>query len=97
MKILNKLLKHNKNIYQKLNFLNEEKTNILAKNTNHSFSDKSKEFNTGLIVIIAIILIIISLTYYLMVFQPQMQQLQDHKTKRRIHLLLVTLTKHLPL
>ena len=29
MKRLNKILKHNKNIYQRLNFLNEEKTNIL--------------------------------------------------------------------
>ena len=80
MKILNKLLKHNKNIYQKLNFLNEEKTNILEKNTNHGLSDKSKEFNTGVIVIIVVVIIILSLAYYLMVFQPQMQELQDHKS-----------------
>ena len=81
MKRLNKILKHNKNIYQRLNFLNEEKTNILEKNNEYDADKKTldKEFNVGLIVILLIIFLIITLGYYLLVFQPQMQELQDHK------------------
>ena len=81
MKRLNKILKHNKNIYQRLNFLNEEKKNILEKNNEYDADKKTldKEFNVGLIVILLIIFLIITLGYYLLVFQPQMQELQDHK------------------
>ena len=81
MKRLHKILKHNKNIYQKLNFLQEDNKNILSKKNDHTL-DKSNEYeyNVGLIVIILIILLIISLGYYLLIFQPQMQELQQHKT-----------------
>lgn len=82
MKRLNRILKHNKNIYQRLDFLKKENTKRLDRNTDYNSDghDSDKEFNVGLVVILLIIFIIISMGYYLLVFQPQMHELQEHKT-----------------
>ena len=49
MKRLNKILKHNKNIYQRLNFLNEEKTNILEKNNEYDADKKTLDKSLTLV------------------------------------------------
>lgn len=81
MKRLHRLLKHNKNIYQRLEFLNKDDKPKLDRNENYDYKndDSTKEFNVGLIVIILIVLLLITFGYYLLVFQPQMQELQEHK------------------
>ena len=82
MKRLHRLLKHNKNIYQRLDFLNKDDKQKLDRNEDHDLKnhEHDKEFNVGLIVIVLVVLLIITFGYYLLVFQPQMQQLQEHKT-----------------
>lgn len=75
MKKILKLFKSNKNIYQKLNFLKQDKVSNLNKNN----FDENKEFNIGLVAIILILLFIISISYYLLIFQPQMNELNEHK------------------
>lgn len=87
MKRLKDLFKLQKqyNIYQKLNFLNENDNdfqtndnNIKSLKANNSIQEE-KEFNVGLIVIVLIIILITSTSYYLLVLLPQQQELQEHK------------------
>lgn len=81
MKRLHRLLKHNRNIYQRLDFLNSNNKQRLNRNEDHEIETdySNKEFNIGLIVIILIIILIVTFGYYLLIFQPQMQELQEHK------------------
>ncbi|WP_162685873.1 DUF515 domain-containing protein [Methanosphaera sp. BMS] len=78
---MHRLLKHNKNIYQRLEFLKKDDKPKLHRNENYDYKndDSTKEFNVGLIVIILVVLLLITFGYYLLVFQPQMQELQEHK------------------
>lgn len=81
MKRLHRLLKHNRNIYQRLDFLNSNNKQRLNRNEDYEIETdySNKEFNIGLIVIILIIILIVTFGYYLLIFQPQMQELQEHK------------------
>lgn len=79
MKKLNKLFKQDKNIYQKLNFLKDNSLTHKKQNTLEASHD-DKEFNVGLVVIIVIVILLLSIFYYFMIFQPQMQELSEHKT-----------------
>lgn len=78
MKSLKDLLKSNKerNIYQKLNYLINNKDNNKLLNKEDTIN---KEFKVGIITIIILIFLISSILYYLLIFQPQMTQLQEHK------------------
>ena len=87
MKRLKDLFKLQKqyNIYQKLNFLNENDNDFQTKDNNikslkaNNSIQEEKEFNVGLIVIVLIIILITSTSYYLLVLLPQQQELQEHK------------------
>ncbi len=89
MKRLKNLFKLQKqhNIYQKLNFLNnEDNDDLLEKENNNikslkanNISKQDKEFNVGLIVLVLIIVLITSMSYYLLVLLPHQQELQEHK------------------
>jgi hypothetical protein len=87
MKRLKDLFKLQKqyNIYQKLNFLNENDNDFQTKDNNikslkaNNSIQEEKEFNVGLIVIVLIIILITSTSYYLLVVLPQQQELQEHK------------------
>ena len=87
MKRLKDLFKLQKqyNIYQKLNFLNENDNDFQTKDNNikslkaNNSIQEEKEFNVGLIVIVLIIILITSTSYYIFVLLPQQQELQEHK------------------
>ncbi|PAV07120.1 DUF515 domain-containing protein [Methanosphaera cuniculi] len=52
--------------------------NTFKKDTN----DEKEELITGIVVVAVILIILFSTCYYFLVFSPQMQQLQEHKTEK---------------
>lgn len=80
MKRIKDLLKTQKqsNIYEKLNFLKKDDKKQLSLEPGE-YDSEDEEFNIGLIVLILLVILILSLGYYLLILQPQMQELQEHK------------------
>ncbi|WP_308573660.1 DUF515 domain-containing protein [uncultured Methanosphaera sp.] len=56
----------------------KHKFNTFKKDTN----DEKEELITGIVVVAVILIILFSTCYYFLVFSPQMQQLQEHKTEK---------------
>lgn len=52
------------------------------KNTFKKDTDEKEELITGIVVVAIILIILFSTCYYFLVFSPQMQQLQEHKTEK---------------
>lgn len=84
-KIKNKIQKSLNELRKYLETDDNNKPSLHKKHNFNTFkdtNDEKEELITGIVVVAVILIILFSTCYYFLVFSPQMQQLQEHKTEK---------------